>query len=252
MAHTEFDRDQFDEAYPPGIERSWWHIARNRTIARSFAKHVPYDHRVIEVGCGTGIVTAHLREQGWDVLGVDLGAPKAGSLAADHLRLGTNALDLPIQERATFRTIGLFDVIEHVPDAPAFLRSLLATFPNAEQLVVTVPARQELWTSFDDHYGHFRRYDRPTLRNEFAQAGLVPLEVRYFFHGLYPAIALNNLMRGRERNIRFSAPAPGIASSINAAIAAAFIAEATILPASWPGSSIIGIAHRAERTSGQG
>jgi SAM-dependent methyltransferase len=245
MAHTEFDRDQFAEAYPPGIERSWWHIARNRVIADAFGRHVPQDRRIIEVGCGTGIVTSHLIATGWNVTGVDLGAPKAGLRAEAHLRLGIDAADLPEDERMRFDVLCMFDVIEHVADAPGFLRSLLTAFPNALQVVVTVPARQELWTSFDDHYGHFRRYDRAMLRDEFSQAGLVADEVGYFFHGVHPAITLNNMIRGRKRNIRFTAPAIGIASTMNAAIAAAFVAEAHILPASWPGSSIIGVAHRA-------
>ena len=245
MSTTEFDHDQFDEAYPPGIERSWWSLARNQVITRAFARHVHQGKRVLEVGCGTGIVTSHLRSRGWDVIGADLGRPAAGVRDPEHVMLGTNALELPAEMRERFTVLGLFDVMEHLADAPAFLSSLLAAFPKAQQVVVTVPARQELWTSFDDHYGHFRRYDRAMLRNELSQAGLVADEVGYFFHGVHPAISLNNMIRGRKRNIRFTAPAPGIASTMNAAIAAAFVAEAHILPASWPGSSIIAVAHRA-------
>jgi SAM-dependent methyltransferase len=244
MAHTEFDRDQFAEAYPPGIERSWWHLTRNRVIADAIARHVPRDRRIIEVGCGTGIVTSYLRDHGWNVTGVDLGVPKAGLHAAEHLRLGIDATELPGDERSAFGAICLFDVIEHVADAPGFLRTLLEAFPNAREVVVTVPARQELWTSFDDHYGHFMRYDRSLLHNAFNQAGLDPVEVRYFFHGLYPAIALNNLFRGRKRNIRFSAPSPGLATRVNAAIASIFTWESRALPDSLAGSSIIGVAKR--------
>ena len=250
MARTAFDHEQFDQAYPPGIERSWWHAARNRVIARAFAAHVPLGSRILEVGCGTGIVTAHLRSCGWDAVGVDLGEPQIGLHASEHLMLGTNALELPANVRESFQALALFDVIEHVADAPAFLREMLRAFPQARHVGVTVPARQELWTSFDDHFGHFRRYDLAMLREEFSAAGLTTLRASYFFHSVYPAIALNNLVRGRKRNVRFSAPAPGAASAVHGLLGSLFAFESRILPGSWPGSSIIGVGSASASKAG--
>ena len=245
MARTEFDHDQFAEAYPPGIERSWWSLARNHVIARMFARHLSKDARILEVGCGTGIATAHLRKLGWNITGVDLGQPENGVLDRDHLLLGTNALELPTEMRSTFTALALFDVIEHITDAPSFLRELLTAFPNARHVVVTVPARKELWTSFDDHYGHFRRYDLGLLEDEFKQAGLWNVKASYFFHALYIAIGWNNILRGRKRNLVFKAPAPGLATTMNAAVARGFVWDARFFPGFVPGSSIIGIAQRA-------
>lgn len=245
MARTEFDHDQYDEAYPPGIERSWWSRARNTMIGRAFRRHVPSNARVLEVGCGTGIVTAHLRSLGWEVTGVELGRPTRGLHAAEHLLLGTDVFDLPLDQRTGYGVLALFDVLEHLEDPAGFLRRLLLHYPNAHTVIITVPARQELWTSFDEHYGHHRRYDLAMVRTLFATAGLTPVSVRYFFHTLYPAIAVNNLLRGRKRNIRFAAPAPGLSSTLNAAVAACFAAEAALLPGALPGSSIIAVARRA-------
>ena len=245
MARTEFDGDQFIEAYPPGIERSWWHVARNRVIADTLATHLPRSTKALEVGCGTGIVTAYLRARQWDVTGIDLGSPKSGVLAPEHLLLGLDATTLPQDLRDTFTALLLFDVIEHVSDAPAFLRSLLAAYPNVRHVVITVPARKELWTTFDDHFGHFRRYDRPILRNELTQAGLNAERIAYFFHGLYGAIGVNNLLRGRKREVRFSAPTVGLASKINAVMGSLFALEARLLPSALIGSSLIAVAHRA-------
>ncbi|HRH37310.1 MAG TPA: class I SAM-dependent methyltransferase [Flavobacteriales bacterium] len=245
MAHTEFDHDQFDEAYPPGIERSWWHVARNRTIVRVLKSHVPRNASILEIGCGTGIVTRQLREAGWNAKGVELGAPKNGLHVPEHLFLSTDAFALPENVRTGIDTLVLFDVIEHIEDAPAFLRALLGAFPNAQRVAVTVPARKELWTTFDDHFGHFRRYTRPMLRAEFSAAGLATEHVSYFFHALHPAIALNNLLRGRERNIRFHAPALGSASTINGMVGRLFAWESQLLPGALPGSSIIAVGRRA-------
>ena len=34
-----------------------------------------------------------------------------------------------------------------------------------------MPARQEIWTNYDEFYGHFRRSDLPALRKEVEAAG---------------------------------------------------------------------------------
>lgn len=245
MAHTEFDHDQYAEAYPPGIERSWWHVARNRVIADALAAHLSRATKVLEVGCGTGIVTAHLRARGWNVTGVDLGQPENGTLASEHLLFGQDATDLPAELRNGIGALLLFDVIEHIADAPAFLRHLLSAFPKARHVVITVPARKELWTTFDDHFGHFRRYDRAMLRKELGSALLEPDHLAYFFHGLYPAILLNNLLRGGERDLRFVPPPPGVRTTLNKSLAALFALEARLLPKVLLGSSLIAVAHRA-------
>jgi SAM-dependent methyltransferase len=241
MDHTKFEDAQYDSAYPRGIAHSWWNLARNNVIERTFRLCVPKNALVLDVGCGKGIVTSHLRSAGWDVMGVDIGTPTEGLLASEHLMLGINALELDADLRSRVTVLALFDVIEHVSDASAFLRALLAAFPQAGQVVLTVPARQELWSNFDDHYGHLRRYDRPTLQKEMSCAGLATESAGYFFHSLYPAIALNNLVRGGKRKIRLDPPAPGRSSRVlNAMIASAFSIEAILLPGSWIGSSIIG------------
>ncbi len=245
MTHSQFGHDQFDEAYPPGIEASWWHIARNRVIAMTFDRHVARSARVLEVGCGTGIVTAHLRSAGYDASGVDLGIPRGGLLAREHLALGQDALTLPDELRSAITTLALFDVIEHLADPPAFLRRLLDAFPNAQQVVISVPARQELSTSFDAHFGHHRRYDRRSLRAELAACGLVPEAVSYFFHSLYPALAASIGLRGRKRSIRFTAPAVGTISALNAWLGSLFALEHRLLPGALVGTSIIAVARRS-------
>jgi hypothetical protein len=82
-------------------------------------------------------------------------------------------------------------VIEHLPEPVAFLRKVREALPALEGLLVTVPARQELWSEWDRHYGHFRRYDLASLRATLDTAGFKPLFAGYFFHSLYlPAFLL--------------------------------------------------------------
>ena len=243
-AHTEFDADRFLAAYPPGIEHSYWHVARNRIIHRTMARHLPRDARVLEVGCGTGVVTRHLRARGWDCTGVDLGVPADHGAGEPYLHLGADALTLPDDLRNSITALALFDVIEHVPDAPGFLQSLLGAYPNVRHVVITVPAGMRLWSDFDDHYGHYRRYDRRMITDELARSGIAPLQHRYFFHALALAIRVNNMLFARKRQLEFKAPRPGASRLLNRLLGGLFSLEEQLLPGAMPGSSIIAVGKR--------
>jgi trans-aconitate 2-methyltransferase len=98
--------------------------------------------RVVDLGCGTGELTAYLHEQlGADeTLGVDTSEAmldKASAHATDRVRF----------ELADLRDVdGTFDVVfanaslQWVPDHPALLRSLTAALSEGGQLAVQVPA----------------------------------------------------------------------------------------------------------------
>lgn len=236
---TEYDAARFGENYPPGIERHWWQTARNLMIETNLRKAGLTGKRLFEVGCGPGVVVDHLRRAGWDCGGCDLGRPEPLPAAAAHLHLGVAAATVPEPVRLAADVLLLCDVIEHVPDAPAFLAELAETFPNARSLLVTVPARRELWSNYDEHFGHFRRYDRALLADELAQAGYRLVRGRYVFQSLYwVMLALNRL---KPRAVSYQAPGrPGL----HRLIAAAFALEARLLPGALPGSSLIGLAER--------
>lgn len=247
MTKTEFSSDQFAGVYPPGIERSWWQVARQQEILRAFSLQVPKTSRVLEIGCGTGIATAKLRAAGWDVVGVEVGTPGGSAADQEFLFLGTDAFDLSEELRHGFDTLVLFDVIEHLADAVGFLSRLAEFFPRAFRLVVTVPARQELWTNFDDHYGHFRRYNRSMLKKELDASGFRPHYLGYFFHSLYLAIGCNNLLRGRIRQLRVYPPTTTIEVVSNRLLGRIMALESRCLPRFILGASILAVAHRDRR-----
>jgi hypothetical protein len=175
-----------------------------------------------------------LRRRGLDCIGCEL----AAAPVPDHLRGivfdRTDFIDLPAELRGRVRGALLCDVIEHLPKPVAFLRNVRAALPALRGLLVTVPARQELWSEWDRHYGHFRRYDLASLRATLAAAGFKPLFAGYFFHGLYlPAYLLRG---GNLRSISVKAPARGW---LHAIAGAAFQAEEMMLPSVLPGTSAI-------------
>src|SRR5262249_42837101 len=188
--HTAFTDKQYDDAYPQGIERHWWNVARNGMVS-DLIRWI--EHRqgavvgpMLEVGCGRGHLVEYLRHGGRDCCGVELAPVEVADHLRAHVWTGQDCLMLPPEYRAQVRLVLLLDVIEHIEDAAGFIGRIRDAYRNCRWLIVSVPARMELWSDFDRQYGHFRRYDVEMLRDEFARAGARTVQARYRFTALYP------------------------------------------------------------------
>jgi 2-polyprenyl-6-hydroxyphenyl methylase/3-demethylubiquinone-9 3-methyltransferase len=85
--------------------------------------------KIIDVGCGAGLVTEPISRLGAEVLGID--AAERNILVAErHARLSgapvryRHALPEDFDEAGTFDVVMSLEVVEHVADLPAFLASL--------------------------------------------------------------------------------------------------------------------------------
>jgi 2-polyprenyl-3-methyl-5-hydroxy-6-metoxy-1,4-benzoquinol methylase len=232
---TEFSDEQYESAYPDGIENHWWNLARNRILTNTVKKFAGAGASVLDVGCGRGFVVKYLRDQGIDCTGVELAKAQPPVSVRDHVRLGLDAWELPLAERTRYKTILLLDVIEHVPDPAAFLKRLCDGFPNLSHLVITVPACQELWSNYDECYGHCRRYSLEMLKNTSIALGAYIIWSSYFFHMTYPVCwAAAHLAKKRETTLH--AP-QGIGIWLHKVIAWAMIFDYFFLPRCVPGMS---------------
>ena len=247
IAASAYDAAQFDDNFPPGVEDHFWFRARNDVLDRALRAaerrgQIPVSASILEVGCGTGVVVRGLLERGHDVQGVELGRPTR-SLVPNGIRTGMRAQDLEPGLRANVDVLLFLDVIEHVPDDVALIEETLAAFPKCRAVMVTVPARPELWSDHDRHYGHYRRYTRRSLRSTLAGAGLGVAETRYVFRSLYAAAALIRIS-GRQRDPVMSAPTQ---RALHRAAAAVLVVEDRLLSAlPLPGLSVLGLGLRPQ------
>lgn len=69
-----------------------------------------------------------------------------------------------LDETETFDTIIYIDVLEHIENDADELQRASARLRSGGRLIVLSPAHQSLFTPFDAAIGHFRRYNRSTLR----------------------------------------------------------------------------------------
>src|SRR5262249_20011831 len=153
---------------------------------------LPVRPRLLEVGSGPGIVLKTLLAHGFDAWGAELGSPRPVAGTNHRLFTGVRAETLDASFRASVTGLLLFAVIEHGERDAEFLRSLIGAFPRCLYVAITVPARPEVWSNYDNYYGHYRRYTPALLKTTLLRSGLQPLRMRYFFHSLYLAALFSN------------------------------------------------------------
>jgi SAM-dependent methyltransferase len=137
---------------------------------------------ILEVGSGHGVLTAHLAQRG-HVTATDP-SPRAVGLLRDrfdgHPQVKVIEADAETAAGgATFDTIVMVNVLEHIPHDVTALRTLADALRPGGKIVVYVPAFNLLYSRFDRTIGHHRRYRRKTLALACKRAGLEVIENRY-------------------------------------------------------------------------
>lgn len=182
-------------------ERHFWFPMRNRFIRLLLERleSPSGQRRFVEFGCSNGLVMAELESAGWNVLGVDMhlsGLRNAAETVTGPLVCAP--LDRVRLERPA-DAVGLFDVVEHVADDRGALAAAISQLGDRGYLVLTVPAFQGLWSSFDVLLGHKRRYTREQIVEILSGLGLEVLVARYAFSLIFPFVWLQRKVAGRTR-----------------------------------------------------
>jgi len=239
MQKTEFNLEQFNLAYPDGIENQYWHIARSNIIFKNLKQRTNIKEcRILEVGCGKGIVVQALRKKGLDCYGVELAEVPIIESVSSYIQAGVDANSLDLDFRNSIDVLMLLDVIEHIENPSTFLNTLKSYYPNVSYFIITVPASKELWSNYDEFYGHYRRYELPMVEEQAKNIQAKVSTAYYFFKFLYLPARIT-LGLGKKRSTKLNGPKSTISKLIHKLIAnISFLLDAT-LPKSWKGTSII-------------
>lgn len=176
-----------------------------------------------------------MRKAGFDAYGCDLGDPWIHEEARPFVFLKTDFADIDKELRNRVTTILLLDVLEHIEQPVTFIETIFRAFPALRSLIITVQARQELWSNYDEHCRHFLRYDVTELRKLALRSCLSIKSYSYFFHALYVRALLMKKL-GMKRKAAFGAPK---ASRLHGLLGIAFWAERQLLPKNVYGTSLI-------------
>ncbi|TCC53044.1 class I SAM-dependent methyltransferase [Kribbella capetownensis] len=131
---------------------------------------------VLEVGAGLGEFATQFT--GLDRLVLTDADPDAVELLAERFadRPEVEARQLALGGELSVGkpvdSIVAINVLEHIEDDAAALKSLSRLVIPGGTIVLWVPGYQQLYGEFDRRVGHFRRYTPAALRDAFERAGL--------------------------------------------------------------------------------
>jgi len=183
MKSDTFSPSSFAVLKKAEAEHFWFHI-RKQWIFDKINKFMSPPANVLEVGCGTGVVSSFLAEKGYRVTGCEY-YQEAIDIAWPGFRIiRGDANNIPFEDNH-FDIVGLFDVIEHFEDDKKPLQEAARVVRRGGIVIVTVPARQELWSHIDEHSFHKRRYNKKSLQDTLLAVQLRPLAIEYIFMSLY-------------------------------------------------------------------
>jgi 2-polyprenyl-3-methyl-5-hydroxy-6-metoxy-1,4-benzoquinol methylase len=144
--------------------------------------------RLLDVGCGRGLLPALMRDRGWAVQGTEL-SPTAAVHAREDLKIPVwvgDFQDCPFAD-ASFDVVVLWHVLEHLREPLAALERCRQLLRPGGLLIVAVPnyaswqarlgGRHWFHLDIPRHYHHFRVH---LLVATLARFGFVPRKVSHF------------------------------------------------------------------------
>lgn len=167
-------------------DSSFWFNHRNDCIVALVDSFPPQNNEpIFDIGGGNGFVSSGLQHSGFNVVLMEPGALGAANAKKRGLKnvicATTETANIKKQSLAA---VGLFDVIEHIGDDIAFLKSINRLLKDGGYLYTTVPAYSFLWSQEDVLAGHFRRYNIREISRILVSAGFSIAFASYIFRPL--------------------------------------------------------------------
>lgn len=186
----------------------WWRARTRLTLDLLARLGVAPPATVLDAGCGWGTTLEALEGAGYRVTGADISRRALGRLDRPGRSLAVVDLGRPLPPGLPeFDAVLALDVIEHVDDDRGAVARLGALVAPGGLVIVSVPARPELWSEFDEVQGHRRRYRPETLRLAFEESGLAVESVRWWGRWMVPVLNLQRRRRRPRRSVSAGTPA---------------------------------------------
>jgi len=232
------------EQYFDLVELDHFWVVRRFEVMCRFAAHLfQRGFRYCEIGCGNGALQRQLENAyGVAVDGFEL---CLSALEQNRSRNGKlyyyNILERKPELKDYYDVLFLFDVLEHIAEAPAFLQAASYHLKPGGYIIINVPARRELFSKYDIMAGHVRRYTVPMLSTLLEKAALQPDLVTYWGLPLYPVLFLRKLLMAFLSNdMAYRKGFQPPSKTMNTALT--WLSRCEILPQRWLGTSILAVA----------
>jgi SAM-dependent methyltransferase len=199
--NAHYPEDAFEKIYE--IEDShFWFQTRNQCIeylVNQFGEiHKP--HTFLEIGCGTGSVLKHLKNN----TNLTLSGAEIYLTALRYARkrlpnvnfFQANVLNLPFE--AAYDYVAMFDVLEHIEEDILAMKNVNKTLLPGGIFFISVPQYSFMWSAADDEALHKRRYSKQELREKLETSGFKILYCGSYMFTLFPVMYLSRML-GKKR-----------------------------------------------------
>jgi len=203
------------------IEENYWWFAAKRNILIDIIKKLPLSRhgKILDVGCGTGIIVNYLKEIR-PTVGVDFSLEGIKFCRERNLK-GTvlgNVMCLPFHDES-FEVVTCFDLIEHFEDDLTAIKEIARICKKGGFIIITVPAYQSLWSIHDVSLHHKRRYSISSFNKLLIEAKLNVEKISYYNTILFPLIFIGRKLRSifsqdDEMKSDFYIPIPSLVNKI--------------------------------------
>lgn len=214
----------------------WWHVNRRRLILNILDRQKISGCRILEVGCGGGLLSSLLLQAGADVVVADM---HKNAIQSARQKGITKALVFDAGDPwpfvgHSFEIILMLDVLEHIENDVDCLYEVRRILCKGGMAVLTVPAHQFLFSSWDKALGHYRRYSKSRLKSIFNDVGFEPVIFSYQNAlSFLPALVI----RGKDRFLggyRKHAEFPAIPETVNKLLKIWGCLESVLIPFKLP------------------
>jgi 2-polyprenyl-3-methyl-5-hydroxy-6-metoxy-1,4-benzoquinol methylase len=175
--------------YPAKLVKPWQRLLAplallhpgGRAELEAAAMHLPVPTgpaRVVDVGCGSGVLLARMKRLGWEVEGTDVDAGGVAATRSRGIRCLEGELVAQHFPENHFDAVHSAHVLEHVPDPQALLRECLRILKPGGTFVCLTPNVAgwgqnyfgQSWLCLDPPR-HLNLFTQPALRRAVEQAG---------------------------------------------------------------------------------
>jgi SAM-dependent methyltransferase len=163
-------------AHPPLTLNAWLRY----DLIEHFLSSQPEVRSILEIGAGEGALGARLARK-YDYVGLE---PDDHSYTTASRRLAAagagsvvNSPSDSYRPDRKFDVVAAFEVLEHIEDDIAALRSWRRFVRPDGWILLSVPAWRSQWGASDERVGHLRRYDPADLELALRTSGFGSIEI---------------------------------------------------------------------------
>lgn len=165
---------------------------------------------LVEVGAGTGSFSEFLLRMNPESLSLIEPSEMFNSLRKNSKLTRTTAdisyfqnifteVSNEIKDKQQPDTIIYINVLEHIENDRKEIETVYQTLEKTGRICIFVPAMPLLYSEFDRHIGHFRRYRKNELLEKCQKAGFKILLARSFdFPGILPWLVKYRILKSKK------------------------------------------------------